>query len=99
MYTIRYQDSDYNPYENLPEELVKMLVRGFGEIGIVHARYRGRGLIVVDLVEDLLRIADKDYWLPDQFFIDWRQVMDMIDFEACYIKWSDYFASLTSTQF
>jgi hypothetical protein len=96
MYTIKYQDSDYDPYESLPEDLVKMLVRGFGGIGIVHALYRGRGLAVVDLVEDLLQIADRDYWLPDEFFLDWHPVKDVADFEVCYVKWSDYFNTLIS---
>ena len=96
MKIIHYQDPDYYPQENLPSDLMKMLISGYGEIGIIHTLYRGKGLPVVDLVESMLEVANTDYWLPDEFFTEMRLAQDVDSFKETYCRWATKFAALNS---
>lgn len=83
--------NDYDPHEYLAEDLLVMIMHGRGQIARQHLYNRGKGLVVADLVEEMLVLAERDYWLPSEFYDDWRAVKCVEQFDTSLMKWSETF--------
>lgn len=84
----------YNPREGLSHDLLRMICSGQEWVTLAHFYSRGEGLPVIDLAQEICELADRGYYMPEEFYIDWQEVKGVEAFEQAVFKWCKIFKKL-----
>lgn len=80
---------EYDPHEFLAEDILRYMLGRYWMFALFHLFGRGRGLVVADLVGELVEVGQEQFYLPDQFYQELAPIISSDDLEQFIVLWSD----------
>jgi hypothetical protein len=78
----------YNPREFLAEDLIRLVLNHRWEVAVMHLWNRGWGMIVADLVVEMLEVGQEKFSLPDEFYQELAPIKTSDTLEIFFQRWS-----------